>query len=78
MRSQYPDHALYAQLTITYKFVVASTVYYITSVLFPARGTFVEKLILAEDTVLDHVRGDNSPIGTFEGQGDAKGHGKEP
>ncbi|KIJ18168.1 hypothetical protein PAXINDRAFT_179500 [Paxillus involutus ATCC 200175] len=32
-----------------YGFTVASLVYYVTSVLFPARSTFVEKLISADD-----------------------------
>ncbi|KAF8556738.1 hypothetical protein OG21DRAFT_1596272 [Imleria badia] len=60
-----------------YGFVVASTVYYVTSVLFPARETFVRNLILADDTTLDHVRDGNSPIDTSDGKGDdAKVHGE--
>ncbi|KAG9311061.1 cytosine-purine [Chiua virens] len=42
-----------------YGFVVASTVYYITSVFFPARETFVEKPILGfleDDAALDNPR----------------------
>ncbi|KAF9219353.1 hypothetical protein BS17DRAFT_789536, partial [Gyrodon lividus] len=34
--------------------VPASLVYYLTSVLFPTRGTFVEKLISADDTNQNH------------------------
>ena len=49
-------------LNFTCKFVVASTVYYTTSVLFPARETFVQKLILVDDTALDHFCGANSTI----------------
>jgi len=57
-----------------YGFVTASAVYYITSVLFPARETFVEKLILAED----HTHDSNSRISASEGKGDdAIFHGKE-
>ena len=69
---------MYAQLLLTCKFVVASTVYYVTSALFPPRETFVQKLILADDTALDHFRGDNSPIETSDGKGDdGKVHGEE-
>jgi len=61
-----------------YGFVVASTVYYVTSVLFPPRETFVQKLILADDAALDHFRDRNSPIDTSDAKGDdAKVHGEE-
>ncbi|KAH7911800.1 permease for cytosine/purines, uracil, thiamine, allantoin-domain-containing protein [Hygrophoropsis aurantiaca] len=36
-----------------YGFFVASTVYYVTSTLFPARDTYVEELISADDAVLE-------------------------
>lgn len=58
--------------------MVASTVYYVTSVLFPPRETFVQKLILADGAALDHFRGRNSPIDTPDGKGhDGKVHGEE-
>ncbi|KAH0833952.1 putative permease [Lanmaoa asiatica] len=53
-----------------YGFVVASTVYYVTSVLFPARETFVEKLVLADDAALGYVRDDDPPMDTSDGKGD--------
>lgn len=59
--------------SITFKFVTASAVYYVTSVLFPARETFVEKLILAED----RARCDSSHLDTLGAKGDdVKCHGK--
>lgn len=61
-------HVICMFSSITSKFVVASTVYYITSVLFPARETFVEKLILTEDAALDHARGDSPPIDALDGK----------
>lgn len=67
-------------LLITCKFVTASTVYYVTSVLIPPWETFVENLVLADDAALDHVRFDgNSPIDTTDAAkgDDAKVHGKE-
>lgn len=64
-------------LSFACKFVVASTVYYVASVLFPARETFVRKLILADDTAPDHLRCGNPPIDTSDGRDDAKIHGEE-
>ncbi|KAG9309895.1 cytosine-purine [Chiua virens] len=43
-----------------YGFIVASVVYYVTSVIFPARGTFVEKLISADDALADTNYGHGS------------------
>ena len=37
--------------------MVSSVVYYVTSVLFPAQETFVEKLILSDDVVVDYDHG---------------------
>lgn len=47
-------------------------VYYITSVLFPARETFVEKLISADDANMDndHGNGEKSPTDTVSGKGE--------
>lgn len=68
----------YTLFLITCQFVVASTVYYVTSVLFPARETFVENLILADDAASDDVCDDNSPIDTSDRKGvDAKVYEKE-
>ncbi|KAH0836467.1 hypothetical protein J3R83DRAFT_8076 [Lanmaoa asiatica] len=55
-----------------YGFVVSSVVYYATSVLFPARKTFVEKLISADDAGVDYDHGsdDKSPTDTFSGKGE--------
>ncbi|KIJ61261.1 hypothetical protein HYDPIDRAFT_42834 [Hydnomerulius pinastri MD-312] len=52
-----------------YGFVVASLVYYVTSVLFPARETYLDKLISADDVVPGF--GDcKSPTDTMSGQGE--------
>lgn len=47
-------------------------VYYVTSVLFPAQETFIEKLISADDadTDYDHGSGDKSPRDTLSGKGE--------
>ena len=34
--------------------MVSCVVYYVTSVMFPAQGTFVEKLITADDADVDY------------------------
>ncbi|KAG6370744.1 putative permease [Boletus reticuloceps] len=61
---------LIESINLAVSFVVASTVYYVSSILFPARETFVEKLILADDAGLDHVRDGNFPMETHNGKGD--------
>ncbi|KAG9309884.1 cytosine-purine [Chiua virens] len=62
-----------------YGFIVASVVYYVTSVIFPARGTFVGKLISADDAFADadykHESGDKPPMDNAGGNGeDVKTH----
>ncbi|KAF9238340.1 permease for cytosine/purines, uracil, thiamine, allantoin-domain-containing protein [Melanogaster broomeanus] len=53
-----------------YGFVVSCILYYTTSVLFPARETFVDKLISADDADPNygHGSGDKSPADTISGQ----------
>ncbi|KIK80864.1 hypothetical protein PAXRUDRAFT_833285 [Paxillus rubicundulus Ve08.2h10] len=55
-----------------YGFVVASLVYYVTSVLFPARDTFVEKLISADDAdpSYRHSSGGKSQTDVINGLGE--------
>jgi len=47
-------------------------VYYVTSVLFPAQETFVEKLISADDANVDYDHGhdDKTPTDSSSGRGE--------
>ncbi|KAI9573862.1 NCS1 nucleoside transporter family [Boletus coccyginus] len=55
-----------------YGFLVSCVVYYVTSVLFPAQETFVEKLISADDANVDydHGRDDKIPTDSSSGRGE--------
>lgn len=57
-------------LLLTPQFVVSCVVYYTTSVLFPARVTFVEKLISADDAGVDYDQGSPAKSDTFSGKGE--------
>jgi len=56
------------------QFFVASVVYYVTSVLFPARETYVDKLISADNALpMGALHGSStSPIGTVASCKDAE------
>lgn len=50
--------------------MVSCVVYYTTSVLFPARESFVEKLISADDVDMDDKHGSHAKSDTSSGKGE--------